>query len=77
MARQMLSQEKEGTKFRLIRAPQRAKDLSQAEADPGSTTDPTAGFLPLEPVRKLGGDLRRGILVVAQAARPEHPQSGL
>ena len=30
-----------------------------------------------EPARKLGGDLRQGVLTVAQAARPEHPQSGL
>src|SRR6185503_12684163 len=31
----------------------------------------------LEPVGKLRGVLRRGILAVAEAARPEHPRLGL
>ncbi len=31
----------------------------------------------LEPVLKLHGVLRRVILAVAKAARPEHPRSGL
>ena len=31
----------------------------------------------LEPVLKLRGVLRRGILAAAKAARPEHPRSGL
>jgi hypothetical protein len=31
----------------------------------------------LEPVLKLRGVLRRGILAVGKAARAEHPRSGL
>ena len=34
-------------------------------------------LLDLEPVLKLGGVLRRGILDGAEAAKSEHPRSGL
>ena len=40
-------------------------------------THPKGVRLTLEPVWKLRGALRRGILAVAKAASSEHPRSGL
>jgi len=44
---------------------------------PAKTASRNRNKVELEPVRKLGGILRRGILAVAKAARPAQPRSGL